>query len=397
MLTRALRLLVYVMVPIGALFAIVRVETVSLLFDDGSYGAAALALTAATLFAFLVGLAAHALIAVLARAFYARQDTLTPVLAAVGAVVVNVTLAVVLVGPLGLPGVALAIAIAAWLEAIALDRHPGPARPAASRRRPCSASGSPRSSGRSSRARPGWSCAGLLERTIGPDPGKLVLALEIVAHERSPSASSMRASRSPCGSRNCRLSSGSWSTCSAARDRRDGAGRADRSRGTSRDRRRGTRSSRRASPGRISSSRRGPASRRPTAGRRTGSSADGAPDGPIGAQILVRRPRPMPWAFAYAPRGPVAAAWTPAAIEAFTERVRADLGAAAGRVSHLRIDPEIEADGPLDPERRPAPGAAGRGLAAGAGHPAGLDAGHRPARPTRTPCGATCARSGAST
>jgi hypothetical protein len=51
MLTRALRLLVYVMVPIGALFAIVRVETVSLLFDDGSYDGAALALTASTLFA----------------------------------------------------------------------------------------------------------------------------------------------------------------------------------------------------------------------------------------------------------------------------------------------------------------------------------------------------------
>jgi lipid II:glycine glycyltransferase (peptidoglycan interpeptide bridge formation enzyme) len=79
--------------------------------------------------------------------------------------------------------------------------------------------------------------------------------------------------------------------------------------------------------------------------------ADGAGDGPIGAQILVRRPRPMPWAFAYAPRGPVATAWTPAAIEAFTERVRADLGATAGRVSHVRIDPEIEADGPLDPDR----------------------------------------------
>ena len=30
----------------------------------------------------------------------------------------------------------------------------------------------------------------------------------------------------------------------------------------------------------------------------------------IGAQILVRRPRPMPWAFAYAPRGPVADAWS---------------------------------------------------------------------------------------
>jgi putative peptidoglycan lipid II flippase len=60
------------------------------------------------------------MIAVLARAFYARQDTVTPVAAAVGAVVLNCTLAVILVGPLGLPGIAMAIAITAWLEALVL-------------------------------------------------------------------------------------------------------------------------------------------------------------------------------------------------------------------------------------------------------------------------------------
>ena len=38
-------------------------------------------LIAFTLAWFLVGLTAHALIAVLARAFYARQDTVTPVVA----------------------------------------------------------------------------------------------------------------------------------------------------------------------------------------------------------------------------------------------------------------------------------------------------------------------------
>jgi peptidoglycan pentaglycine glycine transferase (the first glycine) len=68
----------------------------------------------------------------------------------------------------------------------------------------------------------------------------------------------------------------------------------------------------------------------------------------IGLQVLLRRPRPLPWAFAYAPRGPVAEAWTPRAIEDLTAGLRAardDLG----RVSHLRIDPEVEADGPSDP------------------------------------------------
>ncbi len=120
LLDRALRILIYVMVPIGALAAILRVQSVALLFDVNRYGQAALTLTANTLLAFLVGLAAHALIAVLARAFYARQDTITPVLAAILAVIVNTSLAVVLVGPYGLPGIALAIAIAAWLEALAL-------------------------------------------------------------------------------------------------------------------------------------------------------------------------------------------------------------------------------------------------------------------------------------
>ncbi len=116
LLVRALRVIVFVMLPIGALAAILRTEAVTLLFGRG-FSPAALALTAATLFAFLFGLVAHSLIAVLARAFYARQDTLTPVLVAVFAVAVNTTLAFVLVGPLGLPGIGLAIAIAAWLEA----------------------------------------------------------------------------------------------------------------------------------------------------------------------------------------------------------------------------------------------------------------------------------------
>ena len=66
----------------------------------------------------------------LARAFYARQDTVTPVALAVLAVVVNTTLAVALVGPLGLPGLAIAIAGAAWLEAagltVLLRRREGP-------------------------------------------------------------------------------------------------------------------------------------------------------------------------------------------------------------------------------------------------------------------------------
>lgn len=68
----------------------------------------------------------------------------------------------------------------------------------------------------------------------------------------------------------------------------------------------------------------------------------------IGAQILVRRPRLMPWGFAYAPRGPVSSAWSGDQVETFTREARGTLPTLGGRVSHLRIDPEIEVDGPLD-------------------------------------------------
>ena len=120
LLTRALRLLIYVMVPIAVVTAIAREPLVAALFGSGRMEASDLTLIAITLLGFLVGLTAHAMIVVLARAFYARQDTVTPVIAAVGAVVINITLAGLLVGQLGLFGIALAIAIAAWVEAFAL-------------------------------------------------------------------------------------------------------------------------------------------------------------------------------------------------------------------------------------------------------------------------------------
>jgi putative peptidoglycan lipid II flippase len=118
LLTKALRLQLYVMLPAAGLLAILRRQVVTVLFPR--FNDALVELTANTLLLFLIGLAAHALIAVLARAFYARQDTRTPVIAAILAVVFNTTLAVVLVGQLGLPGIALAIAIAAWAEALIL-------------------------------------------------------------------------------------------------------------------------------------------------------------------------------------------------------------------------------------------------------------------------------------
>ena len=74
----------------------------------------------------------------------------------------------------------------------------------------------------------------------------------------------------------------------------------------------------------------------------------------LGAQVLLRRPGPLPslipWAFAYAPRGPIAAAWSDpvATVQAWTAAARDHRW--ESRAALLRIDPEIERDGPLDHE-----------------------------------------------
>ena len=99
MVGRALRLLVFVMLPIAALGMVLRREIVDLLFQYANFDEAAVQMTAAVLFVLLIGLTAHSMIAVLARTFYAEQDTLTPVIAAISAVVVNVTVAYLAVGP----------------------------------------------------------------------------------------------------------------------------------------------------------------------------------------------------------------------------------------------------------------------------------------------------------
>lgn len=120
LVARSVRILLFVMLPIAAIGIALRLPAVDLLLGYGRFDDAAVVLTAGTLLPFLLGLTGHAVIGVFARAFYARQDTRTPVMAAILAVVVNTSLGVALVGQYGLPALGLAIAVAAWIEAGAL-------------------------------------------------------------------------------------------------------------------------------------------------------------------------------------------------------------------------------------------------------------------------------------
>jgi putative peptidoglycan lipid II flippase len=113
---------------VAAVGLVTRTQVVDLLFGWG-FDQAALDATAAALGIFLLGLPAHALNVILARAFYSGKDTVTPVTVSIVSVGVNVTISILAVGALGIAGLALGIALGAWFEATTLTillrrRHP---------------------------------------------------------------------------------------------------------------------------------------------------------------------------------------------------------------------------------------------------------------------------------
>jgi putative peptidoglycan lipid II flippase len=90
------------------------------LYQRGAFDAAATQAVYVALRFFALGLVGHAALELAARAFFAQQDTLTPLLVAVGSAVVNIGLAVVLMRPLGHGGLALANSLAVSAEVLVL-------------------------------------------------------------------------------------------------------------------------------------------------------------------------------------------------------------------------------------------------------------------------------------
>jgi len=69
---------------------------------------------------YALGLAGHSCLELAARAYFAEKDTVTPLLLAAGSAILNIILAILLMAPLGYPGLALANSIAITLEVLAL-------------------------------------------------------------------------------------------------------------------------------------------------------------------------------------------------------------------------------------------------------------------------------------
>lgn len=119
-LARALRVLLFVSAPLTAIMVVLREPLTAVFFQYGLFSAQSTARTAGALLFFTLGLGAQCLVPVLARAFYALQDTRTPVIWAVVAVALNVPLMAWLVGPMQVDGLALALTVTASLEVLGL-------------------------------------------------------------------------------------------------------------------------------------------------------------------------------------------------------------------------------------------------------------------------------------
>lgn len=116
----AVRVLVFVAAPLTAVMIVLREPLTSVFYQYGLFSQSATDRTASALTFFAIGLVGHTVVHVLTRAFYAMQDTRTPVAWAVVAVAINVPLMAVLVGPMGVEGLALALSVASIIEVIGL-------------------------------------------------------------------------------------------------------------------------------------------------------------------------------------------------------------------------------------------------------------------------------------
>ena len=118
--SRALRIILFLSLPISVGLVILARPMVAVLLQRGAFDVQSSSLTAQALAFYGFALFAHSGIEILSRGFYALGDTRTPVALALGSMLINLGFAAVLVGPLEVRGLGLALSIATLAEFVAL-------------------------------------------------------------------------------------------------------------------------------------------------------------------------------------------------------------------------------------------------------------------------------------
>jgi len=114
------RRMIFLMLPASIGLVAFGRPAVSLVFERGQFITDDTNAVTWVLAAYAAGLVAYGSVRLLATAFYAFQDTRTPVRVAIGALIVNAALGIGLAWTIGLPGIGLATAVAATANAVIL-------------------------------------------------------------------------------------------------------------------------------------------------------------------------------------------------------------------------------------------------------------------------------------
>lgn len=127
--SRGLRMSIFVAVPAAAGLILVARPLIAVLFEHGRFTPEDTRQTAWTMSFYTVGLCGFFVQQILVRAFYSTKDSWMPALTAAGSVVVNVVLNLTLIWPLGTGGLALATSVCSYLQVVILlivlkRRHP---------------------------------------------------------------------------------------------------------------------------------------------------------------------------------------------------------------------------------------------------------------------------------
>jgi len=120
MLSGSVRALTLLFLPVTVGLVVLREPFVRFLFERGAFTAASTQLTANPLLFYSLALLPFALEVIVIQFFFARQDTLTPVLADVVAFALNVAFIPILMPIFGLGGIALAAALSKALKVLVL-------------------------------------------------------------------------------------------------------------------------------------------------------------------------------------------------------------------------------------------------------------------------------------
>jgi putative peptidoglycan lipid II flippase len=113
-LSSSLGLIHFMLVPIAVGVFVLREPLIRIAFERGSFDAAATQETAWALLFLSLGIAAFTMRSLVDRAFFAMQDTTTPVKLGVVVVITNIVLNLLLVGPLRQGGLALATSVSSF-------------------------------------------------------------------------------------------------------------------------------------------------------------------------------------------------------------------------------------------------------------------------------------------